>query len=230
MRAYVLQHVPFEPLGHIEHWLTRAGADIVTVELFASQSLPAVTDVDLLVAMGGPMSVNDEREHPWLIDEKQLIRQVVEADKPVLGVCLGSQLIASALGARVYPNDVKEIGWFPVTATANGTSPEVFRFPPSLQVFHWHGETFDLPVGARWLAESAGCRHQAFQVGRRAIGLQCHLETTPETAAEIVRHCRDEIVAAPFIQGEREILGVAPSIYPPMHALLDEVLTFITRP
>src|SRR5688572_8821838 len=148
MRAYVLQHVPFEPLGHIEQWLTRAGAHIATVELFASQPLPAVADVDLLIAMGGPMSVNDEREYPWLVAEKRLIRDAIEAGRPVLGVCLGSQLIASALGARVYPNHVKEIGWFPVTATHDG-SQDVFRFPPSLQVFHWHGETFDLPEGAR---------------------------------------------------------------------------------
>ena len=114
------------------------------------------------------MSVNDEAALPWLAAEKQFVRDVVAQDIPVLGVCLGAQLIASALGARVFRGAVKEIGWFPIRGVSTPTS--AFRFPAECLVFHWHGETFDLPENATWLAESAGCANQAFQLKHNVIG------------------------------------------------------------
>ena len=118
MKVHVFQHVPFEGLGSIASWLDARGAEVAHTRFFAGDPLPRVEAVDLLIAMGGPMSVNDEAALPWLISEKQFIREAIAREVPVLGVCLGSQLIASAMGARVYPNAVKEIGWFPIHAAA----------------------------------------------------------------------------------------------------------------
>ncbi len=177
MRAHYLQHLPFEGFGSIEPWLRHAGYEITNTPFYASSVLPPMKAIDFLVVMGGPMSVNDEDSIPWLGAEKRFIRNVIDSGKPVLGVCLGAQLIASALGADVYRNPVKEIGWFPVQGVPqNGILS--FRFPAVTEVFHWHGETFALPPGAVLLASSAGCVNQAFQIGASVIGLQFHLETT----------------------------------------------------
>jgi GMP synthase-like glutamine amidotransferase len=226
MRAHYLQHVPFEGLGSIESWLRAAGYEMRNTRFFESVSLPEVNEVDLLVVMGGPMSVNDEGEFPWLALEKQFIRDAIQSGKAVLGVCLGAQLIASAMGARVYRNHVKEIGWFPVHGVPS-IGPSTFHFPPSVEVFHWHGETFDLPSGATHLARSEGCENQAFQLGRSVIGLQFHLETTPESAREIVAHCRAELLPSKYVQSEAAILAPSPERYRAINNLMSEVLSFL---
>jgi GMP synthase-like glutamine amidotransferase len=228
MRAHYLQHIQFEGLGSIEPWLDAAGYEITNTKLFEPEELPDLKMIDLLVVMGGPMSVNDEDVFPWLATEKQLIREAVNSGKPVLGICLGAQLIASALGANVYKNIVKEIGWFPVQGVSSiGTS--FFSFPPSTKVFHWHGETFDLPPRATLLARSEGCENQAFQIGTSVIGLQFHLETTPESAREIVSNCRHELVPSKFIQTEKEILSAKLENYKSINQLMDSVLSFLLR-
>jgi GMP synthase-like glutamine amidotransferase len=227
MRVHVLQHVPFEGLGSIHSWLDSRNATIATTKFFESPLLPQVDDFDLLVALGGPMSVNDEDRLPWLRDEKRLVREAIETDRAVLGVCLGAQLIASALGARVYPGKEKEIGWFPVYAC--GTSGNTFAFPDRTEVFHWHGETFDLPAGAVHLARSDGCLHQAFQVGSRALALQFHLETTPESADALLTNCRDELIPSRYIQGEEQLRSVPVGRYRVINGLMEKVLTYITR-
>jgi len=226
MRTHYLQHVPFEGLGSIEPWLRAAGDVISHTPLFESARLPHPDEVDLLVVMGGPMSVNDEAEFPWLAQEKRFVRNCIEAGKPVLGVCLGAQLIASAMGARVQRNRVKEIGWFAVQAVP-GIDASCFRFPPSLEVFHWHGETFDLPPGAVRIATSPGCENQAFQLGRSVIGLQFHLETTPEAARAIVSHCRAELLPAQYVQSETDILGAAAEKYRAINELMAELLAYL---
>ena len=228
MRAHYLQHVPFEGLGSIEAWLETAGYEITNTRFFEADELPDLKTIDLLVVMGGPMSVNDEDEFPWLVSEKQFIRKAVDSGKPVLGICLGAQLIASAMGSRIYRNAVKEIGWFPVHAVASNDS-SIFSFPVSAKVFHWHGETFDLPPKATHLAKSDGCENQAFQIGRSVIGLQFHLETTPESAMEIVSHCRDELVPSLYVQTEKEILSVAPNSYQLINQLMGDILSFLLQ-
>lgn len=226
MRVHYFQHVAFEGLGSMAPWLQAAGGTVTATRFYESAILPRLEDVDWLIVMGGPMSVNDEAELPWLVAEKQFIRQAIEAGKRVLGVCLGAQLIANVMGARVYANAVREIGWFPVHGVA-APGNDTFRFPASLEAFHWHGETFDLPAGAVHLARSEACEHQAFQLGRSVIGLQFHLETTPASARELVAHGRDELVPAPFVQSEAQILGTPLQHYAAINDLMGDVLSYL---
>ncbi len=226
MRAHYLQHVPFEGLGSIEAWLLSAGYEITSTKWYESSALPNVQDIDLLVVMGGPMSVNEETTYPWLVDEKAFIRRTIESGKPTLGVCLGAQLIADALGGRVFPNTEKEIGWFPVRAVSSPDSA-AFTFPEVTEVFHWHGETFSLPTGAVRIAESEGCENQAFQIGSHVIGLQFHLETTADSAQAIAENCRDELVAGKYIQTESEMLSVSPERYGAINGLMRDILQYL---
>lgn len=228
MRAHYLQHVPFEGLGSIEPWLQTAGYEITRTKLFESSELPVLNEIDLLIIMGGPMSANDEVEYPWITLEKQFIRDVIDAGTPVLGICLGAQLIASAMGAKVYQNSVKEIGWFPVQGIP-ATASSFFSFPASTEVFHWHGETFELPQEATLIASSAGCENQAFQIGDSVIGLQFHLETTPESAEEIVTNCRDELIPSKYVQTEEEILTAKTGSYDSINRLMNNILIFLQR-
>jgi len=226
VRAHSLQHVPFEGLGSIEPWLAAAGYEITSTRFFESASLPGVDEVDFLVVMGGPMSVNDEDTLPWLVPEKRFIRDCIEAGRTVLGVCLGAQLIAGALGARVYRNRVKEIGWYSVQGVPSAAG-STFSFPPTLEAFHWHGDTFDLPAGAVPLARSEGCEHQAFQLGRSALAIQCHLEITPETVRDLVAHCRAELVPSTYVQSEASLLAAPLERYRTINRVMDDVLSFL---
>lgn len=228
MRAHCFQHVPFEGLGSIEPWLETNGYKLTHTRFFESADLPDPTAIDLLVIMGGPMSVNDENKFPWLLLEKLFVREAIESGIPVLGICLGAQIIASAMGAKVFPNPVKEIGWLPIHAVASNGGP-AFAFPSSETVFHWHGETFDLPPGAIRIAKSEGCENQAFQLGKSVIGLQFHLETTAESAREIVSHCRDELIPSRYVQIEEEILSASPDRYESINRLMESVLVFLQR-
>jgi GMP synthase-like glutamine amidotransferase len=226
MLAHFLQHVRFEGFGNIEPWLITNGYDISVTRFFKSPVLPDYHEIDLLVIMGGPMSVNDEGRFPWLVAEKQFIRDCINAGKSVLGICLGSQLIASALGAKVYANREKEIGWFQVEGI-EPFDPSLFHLPDSLDVFHWHGDTFDIPAGAVHLARSKACENQAFQLGKKVIGLQFHLETTPESLAEMIRYSRKELVPSDFIQSENQILTYGPEKYRVINDLMGEVLGYL---
>lgn len=224
MKVHVLQHVPFEGLGSIDGWLERRRARVTWTRFHEPQApLPVPSSLDLVIALGGPMSVNDEAALPWLVEEKRFLREAMDAGVAVLGVCLGAQLIASARGASVRPNGRKEIGWLEVEAVA-GTPSGCFAFPSSTLAFHWHGETFDLPAGAVRLARSAACEQQAFQLGANVIGLQFHLETTPQSAAALVEHCGHELVPAPCVQARDELLQAPAASYEAVHRLMERVL------
>jgi GMP synthase-like glutamine amidotransferase len=226
MRVHILQHVASEGPGSINHWLTQHHAIVSFTHFYADAALPDVRDIDMVIALGGSMSVNDESTLAWLQKEKQFIRDAIENNKIVLGICLGAQLIANALGASVYPNRHKEIGWFPIFALPSGKN--VFQFPSSVDVFHWHGETFELPPAAIPLACSVACQNQGFQLGNRVIGLQFHLETTEETARLFVETDNgEELVDGPYIQTAQQILDAPPVSYARINALMAEVLDYL---
>ncbi len=190
MKALVLQHIACEPPGIYEDVLLDRGASIHRVELDEGDALPDWRDFDLIVAMGGPMSVNDEHEHPWLVDEKRLIREAVAAGTGFWGACLGVQLLASSLGARVHTGETPEVGVLPVTLTDEGAGdPVLAGLPRELPTLQWHGDTFDLPTGAVRLAGSPAYPNQAFRWGRAAYGVQFHLEVTGDMLASGPR-CR----------------------------------------
>jgi len=226
IRVQVFQHVPFEGPGQLEPWLRDAGCTLATTRFFEADPLPEIDTIDFLLILGGPMSVTDEDGHPWLADEKDFIRQFVRTGNPVLGICLGAQLVASALGARIRRNPETEIGWFPVEGVPQPDTSS-FQFPPSINVFHWHGETFDLPPGARHLARSVACENQAFQVGSSVLGLQFHLETTPESMQALISNAREELVSTPFVQLEADLLVTPPTAYDGIHNLMKKVVMYL---
>ncbi|MFN2309684.1 MAG: type 1 glutamine amidotransferase [Gammaproteobacteria bacterium] len=208
MNIHILQHVPFEGPASIRGWIERGGHAVGCTRLYAGDDLPRPELIDLLIVLGGPMGVHDIDAYPWLVPEKTFLRAVIGTDARVLGICLGAQLIADVLGARVYRNDAQEIGWFPVTRCAGAeATPFGAALPERFMAFHWHGDTFELPSGAVHLAESAACRQQAYAVGARILGLQFHLETTPGSARELIEHGGDERVAAPTIQSAEDMLA-----------------------
>ncbi len=179
MNAFVFRHVPWEDAGRVAEVLTGRGFELHYADLFRDPEPPRDwLSADALVAMGGPMSANDDL--PFIRHELAALSEALALGKPVLGICLGSQTLARAAGARVYPNRVKEIGWAPVEWTAAAAIDPLFHgLPPAANLFHWHGETFDLPRGAERLARSRDCANQAFRLGDASYGLQFHLEVTP---------------------------------------------------
>ncbi len=179
-RAVVIRHVAFEDLGSFTGPLTRHGYRIEYVEA-ALDDLAGVdaARADLLIVLGGPISAGDDRQYPFLADEVRILERRLGTDRPTLGICLGSQLMARALGAPVYGAGTKEIGWGPVSLTeAGGGSALRHLAPHETPVLHWHGDTFDLPRGAVHLASTYACENQAFRWGSRGLALQFHPEAT----------------------------------------------------
>ncbi len=200
MRIHYLQHVPFEWPGNIAAWAQSRGHELAGTRLFTDTPLPDPSQFDWLIVMGGPMSVHDEHQFPWLVAEKRLIERCLAEDKPVLGVCLGAQLMAQVLGARVYRNAHPEIGWFPVRRTAAARRSRLFTpVPTEFIALHWHGETFDLPRGAIHLAESDACLHQAFEFNS-SLALQFHLELHAGDVQQLIHHCGHELGSGPWQQ------------------------------
>jgi len=229
MRILCIQHVRFEGPAAIADWAEQRGHEIKISHLYKGSGLPNQHDFDWLLVMGGPMGVHDERDYPWLKQEKAFLRQTVEAGKLVIGICLGAQLIAHVLGAKVYPGPEKEIGWFSIEFSDTAVALPIFdRISKRLDVFHWHGDTFDLPSGALHLASSPGCANQAFLYDGRVLGLQFHMESTPASVRAIIDNCGDELVTAPFIQSEARMLSAGLEAFDAIHVALYEVLDGLT--
>jgi GMP synthase-like glutamine amidotransferase len=206
MKIHYLQHVSFEDPGAILSWGMRNVHTMSRTRFFHGESLPASHDYDLLLVMGGPMSVHDEKKYPWLADEKKFIHGAIATDKKVIGICLGAQLIADVLGAEVRKNKVPEIGWFSVTRTEFSDGSPFGMIPASFTAFHWHGDTFDIPVGAIRLAESEFCENQAFIYRKNILAIQFHLESTPQGIEQLIKNCPDDLIKSKSVQQPATIL------------------------
>jgi len=186
MRIRYVQHVDYEGLGHLEPWLLARGHEIAVTRAWEG-SFPGPDEFDALVILGGPMGVCDAPQTPWMQAEQDLLRRAVAAGRGVLGICLGGQLLASALGAEVRRHVWPEIGWSRLEPTAAGRESVLAPFfEPAVRVMQWHYDTFDLPEGSELLCSSEACRNQAFRLGSRVIGLQFHPEMTFEEVATVV--------------------------------------------
>lgn len=196
-RIVVVQHVSHEGLGTFEPSFKAAGCVLQTLNVFEPKiAWPSVSDLGGLVLMGGPQSVYEQGRYPYLTKEITLIKDAVRAEKPVLGVCLGAQLLAAALGAKVTKNPQKEIGWHPLMREPGADGDSLFElFGQTETVFQWHGDTFSLPKGAVQLSSAPLCQQQAFRFGKHAYGLQFHVEVTEAMIRSWIQANKAELAA-----------------------------------
>lgn len=201
-----MQHVHYEGLGCIEEWILANGHQLTSTKFYADGDLPELESFDWLIIMGGPMGVNDGQQYPWIEAEKAFIRNAIDKGKKVLGICLGAQLIAHVLGAKVYPNKVREIGWFSIRNLHN----ENFLFggfPEYLTVFHWHGDTFELPEKAMHIFSNTACSNQGFLFHHKVLALQFHFEVTEKALRLMVANGSHELVPGDHIQPAEVLLA-----------------------
>ena len=215
MKIHCLQHLKNETLGNIGTWISLKGHSLTKTLLYENPVFPEPEEFDMLLIMGGTMSVYQEKEFPWLKSEKEFVKKVTDAGKPVLGSCFGAQMIAEVLGGKVTRNRFKEIGWHRVKALA-GENPNNVRgisselpagFFPEFTAFMWHGDTFEIPAGAVRLFESEACPNQGFIYRGNILGLQFHPEADGRWIRNLIDDSGHELVEGKFIQSEEETLG-----------------------
>jgi len=223
MILHILQHDPTEGPGAIVDWADARGHILQTTHVYRADPLPDVAAGDLLVIMGGPMNIYQDRDYPWLKAERAFLARYVEMDGRALGICLGAQFLADALGGRVTQNPQVEVGWFPVRFTDEARA--MFPcLPAAKETVHWHGDTFELPAGAVRLGTSEACTNQGFLYDGRVLGLQFHAEMTREFAMLLVEQAGPDLQPAAFVQDGRAILGRPDADFQSAHALLFEIL------
>jgi GMP synthase-like glutamine amidotransferase len=221
LKFHCIQHASFEGAAYLGEWILNNDHDLSYTRLFEEHSLPSVNSFDVLVIMGGPMSVNDTDKFKWLAKEKKFIHEAIHKKKKIIGICLGSQLLADVLGAKVFANHEKEIGFF---AVQKATDHQVFvNFPIQSIIFQWHGDTFDLPKGATLLASSEACKNQAFIWNNQVLGLQFHIEVTEDSVLELIESGKDELVQATYIQ-QPEKIKEGFQFIPTCHIILDGLM------
>jgi GMP synthase-like glutamine amidotransferase len=225
MKIAILQHMPHEDPGALTAWIRSRAHQAETWSLYTNPALPAPDEFDGLIVLGGGMSVHDGERHAWLAPERALIRAALASGKRVVGICLGAQQLAHALGADVVPNAEREVGFWPIRRV-----DEVLPLPAEVPACHWHGETFELPVGARLLAESEACQNQAFVTeDGLGLGLQCHLEATPDWVDACCTHDAGYLVPGRWMQDAAR-LRAEQNAYGPMHAALFDLLDAFFAP
>jgi len=207
MKIHVLQHVAFEGLSSIDPYLKNKGHQISYTHLYDNEKLPNINQFDWIIIMGGPMGIYDEAIYPWLTAEKKWIKSAIHQNKIILGICLGAQLIADVLGAKVYKNQYKEIGWFNINPVEDIKKTLLDKtIPENSPVFHWHGDTFDIPENCVALAESEACKNQGFVFNNRVVALQFHLETTLKSATTLIENCKNELDSSQYVQTAEAML------------------------
>jgi len=228
MQFHWVQNVSFEDAAHVGDWAIARGYEVTRTRLYADEPLPEIGEIDALAIMGGPMNVYQHRDFPWLVPEKRFIEQALRAQIPIIGICLGAQLIADVLGARVVQNREIEIGWHEMRLTEAGRSePMCAGLPEQFTAFSWHGDTFAIPVGAVHLASSEACENQAFIYNSNVLALQFHLEYSVESIEKMLAHCSSELVPSPFVQDQGHILAGLDQVVQTqrlLNALLDSLV------
>lgn len=223
MKVHFIQHVRFEHPGYLSVWAAENGFETSFTRIFEAIEFPPLRDFDMLVIMGGDMGVYEENKYPWLRQEKAFIRECIDADKKILGICLGSQLLAEVLGARVSRHHVKEIGWWQVSKIPDaGISRSL---PEELIVFQWHGDTFELPENAIQLFRSEACEQQGFRYGKNVLALQFHLETTQELINYMSEEGSEELIESSYIQNPKTIQQLAGSYVSQQNKYLEIMLS-----
>lgn len=227
MRIHVIIHAAFEKLGVIESWIKQKNYILTTTHTYKGEELPQHSDFDFLIIMGGPQSPLELNKHPYLRNEITLAKHAVQANKVMLGICLGAQIIAEALGAATERSPNKEIGVYPIQLTKEGAQDPLFKlFPQKFDVMHWHNDMPGLPEGGVLLAKSEGCPRQAFRYGDRIYGLQFHLEMTAELVKGMVEHCPEDLLQEEYVRSKEELLSSDYwSINQKMVTILDNLIT-----
>lgn len=225
MHVQYLQHVAFEGPGALVEWAARRGHQLTGTHVYRD-AFEHPGECDLLVVLGGPMSVDQELEYPWLAQEKAYVRTAIADGLPVLGICLGAQLVASVLGASVTPNGEPEIGWYPVELTSAAADSALFSaLPTRFETLHWHGDTFAIPSGATHVARTAACENQAFEYDDgRVAGLQFHLEATSESWGMLAANAASQLASGgAWVSSAEDMLG-RKALFEPANELFYELL------
>jgi GMP synthase-like glutamine amidotransferase len=227
IRIHYLEHAAHETPGLIGEWAHERKHAVSGSHLYAGEPIPRHEFMDMLIILGGSMSVHNRGMYPWLKEEKHFIEKAIELNMPILGICLGAQLIADVLGADVYPMNHKEIGFYKVSMTPEGmTHPVTSALPHHFTAFHWHGETFSIPQSCTLLARSNACLHQGFALGDRIIGLQFHPEATPNIVENFVTANEAELDGGRYVQDASTIAEKAdtPELRGPLFEMMDRLV------
>ncbi len=229
MRIHAFLHADFEDLGMIEKWIRSKGHSLTTTRFYAGDPLPDPDEIHWLIVMGGPMGAYDDERYPWLVDERQCIREVISRSRTVLGICLGAQIIAAAMGARVSRNPEREIGWHRVQKARVPSIMNPLRdLPADFPVFQWHGDMFQIPEGAILLALSDACRNQAFTIDEKVLALQFHLELEKENVERLIENCPADLNPGAFVQTAEEMLSRA-DLFESSATMMAKILDYLEQ-
>lgn len=223
MKILIISHAEFEKPGCIKTWAEKNGHEILEKSPFKGESLPEINEFDFLIVMGGPQSPLHTDKAPYLLTEIEFIKKTLKAKKPIIGICLGAQLIGEALDAKTERSPHREIGIFPLELLDEAKQDPVFKhFPKKFDSTHWHNDMPGIPHSAVLLAKSEGCPRQIFRYGDRAYGFQCHFELTQELIKEMVEHCPGDLKTDRFVRSKKELIEADYSeINKKMFAVLD---------